>query len=111
MGIIDIDSVPPATMTSAPPLMMRSAAIAIDCSPEEQKRLIVSAETSTGKPARREAMRATFRSDDFRATAHDALGGHRDRLQSRGAEAVDSERRDFDGQARAQGGYAGDVQI
>ena len=28
---------------------MRSAAIAIDCSPDEQKRLMVSAETSTGK--------------------------------------------------------------
>src|SRR5579864_2255706 len=60
MGIIDMDSVPPATITSAPPLIMRSAAMAIDCSPEEQKRLMVSAETSTGNPARREAMRATF---------------------------------------------------
>ena len=55
-----MDSVPPATITSAPPLMMRSAAIAIACKPEEQKRLMVSAETSTGSPARSEAMRATF---------------------------------------------------
>src|SRR6267378_1360431 len=39
---------------------MRSAAMAIDCSPDEQKRLIVSADTSTGSPARSEAMRATF---------------------------------------------------
>ena len=60
IGIMDMDSVPPATITSAPPLMMRSAAIAIACSPEEQKRLMVSAETSTGSPARSEAMRATF---------------------------------------------------
>ena len=40
--------------------MMRSAAIAMACSPDEQKRLMVTAETSTGKPARSEAMRATF---------------------------------------------------
>src|ERR1019366_8587316 len=60
MGIIDIDSVPPATITSAPPLMMRSAAMAIACKPEEQNRLIVTADPSTGSPARSEAMRATF---------------------------------------------------
>ena len=60
IGIIDIDSVPPATMASAPPTMMRSAAIAIACSPDEQKRLMVSADTSTGSPARNDAMRATF---------------------------------------------------
>ena len=60
MGIMDIDSVPPATMISAPPLMMRSAAMAIACSPDEQKRLMVIAETSTGNPARSAAMRATF---------------------------------------------------
>src|SRR5262249_15574866 len=34
--------------------------MAIACSPDEQKRLMVSAETSTGNPARSEAMRATF---------------------------------------------------
>ena len=39
-------------MISAPPLMMRSAAMAIACRPEEQKRLMVIAETSTGNPAR-----------------------------------------------------------
>src|SRR5271155_1937010 len=55
-----MDSVPPASMTSAEPERMRSAAIAIDCNPEEQKRLMVKAEASTGKPARRLAMRATF---------------------------------------------------
>src|SRR5271156_668783 len=47
-------------MASAPPLMIRSAAIAIACKPDEQNRLIVSAETSTGNPARSDAMRATF---------------------------------------------------
>ena len=41
-------SAPPATMTFAWPAMMRSAARAIDCSPEEQNRLIVIAEVSTG---------------------------------------------------------------
>ena len=60
MGIMVMDSIPPATITSAPPAMMRSAAIAIACSPEEQKRLMVIAETSTGRPARSDAMRATF---------------------------------------------------
>jgi hypothetical protein len=39
---------------------MRSAARAIDCKPEEQKRLMVIAEVSTGRPARSDAMRATF---------------------------------------------------
>src|SRR5690348_6876500 len=55
-----MDSVPPATITSAPPPAMRSAAIAIDCNPDEQKRLIVIADASTGNPARSDAIRATF---------------------------------------------------
>ena len=60
MGIMVMDSTPPATIVSAPPAMMRSAAMAIACSPDEQKRLMVMAETSTGRPARSDAMRATF---------------------------------------------------
>src|SRR5215218_5416818 len=60
IGIIDIVSKPPATITSAPPLLILSAAIAIDCNPDEQKRLIVIALVSTGKPARIAAARATF---------------------------------------------------
>src|SRR4051794_36860971 len=60
MGIIVMDSTPPARITSALPDMMRSAAIAIDCRPEEQKRLMVIAEHSTGRPARNDAIRATF---------------------------------------------------
>src|SRR5215467_2614799 len=55
-----IDSVPPASMTSAEPERMRSAAMAMDCSPDEQNRLMVMADASTGSPARRLAMRATF---------------------------------------------------
>src|ERR1700727_1570263 len=55
-----IDSVPPASMTSAEPERTRSAAMAMDCNPYEQKRLMVMPETSTGNPARRLAMRATF---------------------------------------------------
>src|SRR5262249_5691665 len=50
--------------------MMRSAAIAIACKPEEQKRLIVMAETSTGNPARSEAMRATFMPCSASGIAH-----------------------------------------
>src|SRR5216683_246976 len=60
MGTMDMDSVPPATITSAEPERIRSAARAMACRPEEQKRLMVMALVSTGRPARREAMRATF---------------------------------------------------
>ena len=60
MGTIVIDSVPPATTTSANPARIRSAAIAIACSPEEQNRLIVIAGTLSGTPAFRAQMRATF---------------------------------------------------
>src|SRR5215469_9523929 len=60
MGTMLMDSVPPATATSPCPATIRSAAIAMACSPEEQKRLIVIAEDSTGKPARKAAIRATF---------------------------------------------------
>src|SRR2546423_3819484 len=60
IGINDMLSRPPATITSAAPVLMRSAAIAIDCKPDEQKRLIVIALVSTGKPARLAAARATF---------------------------------------------------
>src|SRR6266852_4551078 len=55
MGTMDMDSVPPAMMTSAAPERMRSAARAMACRPEEQKRLMVMAEHSTGRPARSEA--------------------------------------------------------
>ena len=55
-----IDSVPPATMAVAKPAMIRSAAKAIDCRPDEQKRLMVTADALTGMPARRLAIRATF---------------------------------------------------
>ena len=47
--------------TSADPHMMRSAANAIACRPDEQNRLIVTADALTGTPARRLAIRATFR--------------------------------------------------
>src|SRR5262249_51023614 len=51
---------PPATITSAPPARIRSALSAIACNPEEQNRLIVIADVSTGSPARSAAIRATF---------------------------------------------------
>src|SRR5438034_4730693 len=47
-------------ITCAPFVRIRSDAIAIDCSPDEQKRLIVIALVSIGKPARIAAARATF---------------------------------------------------
>jgi hypothetical protein len=52
--------VPPATIVEAKPHITRSAAYAIACRPDEQKRLTVTAEAATGMPARRLAMRATF---------------------------------------------------
>ena len=60
MGIIVIDSTPPATATSARPEAIESAASEIACNPDEQNRLMVIAEHSTGNPARSDAMRATF---------------------------------------------------
>src|SRR5262245_6772371 len=53
-------SVPPATATSTRPAWISSTAMAMVCSPEEQKRLMVAAGTAGGSPARRLAMRATF---------------------------------------------------
>src|SRR5215475_12529980 len=44
----------------AVPHMICSAAKAIACSPEEQNRLIVTADAEMGMPARKLAMRATF---------------------------------------------------
>ncbi len=55
-----MDSAPPATATSACPVMMRSAAMAMDCNPEAQNRLTVIAAVLTGRPARSVAMRAMF---------------------------------------------------
>ena len=54
-GVSDMDSLPPAITISAPPARIRSAASAIDCRPELQKRLMVIAGTESGKPARRAA--------------------------------------------------------
>ncbi len=70
MGTMLIDSVPPAMIADAAPHMMRSAANAIACSPDEQKRLIVTAEALTGTPARRLAMRATFSPCSASGIAH-----------------------------------------
>src|SRR5438132_8148137 len=65
-----MDSVPPATMVDAKPHMMRSAANAIAWRPDEQKRLMVTADAETGMPARRLAMRATFRPCSASGIAH-----------------------------------------
>jgi hypothetical protein len=50
--------------------MIRSAANAIACRPDEQNRLIVVADALTGMPARRLAMRATFMPCSASGIAH-----------------------------------------
>src|SRR5687768_9044743 len=60
MGIIDMDSTPPASPASMPPTAIRSPTMAAACSPDEQKRLMVMAGTSSGSPARCPTRRATF---------------------------------------------------
>jgi hypothetical protein len=51
-NVEDMCSVPPATMVVAKPLMILSAANAMVCSPDEQKRFTVCAGTVSGSPAR-----------------------------------------------------------
>src|SRR5712692_2017167 len=53
-------SSPPATSTSASPAMMRCAANAMVCRPDEQKRLTVTPGTVIGRPARIADRRAIF---------------------------------------------------
>ena len=60
IGTIDIDSVPPASIRSAWPSRIWSAAIATACRPDEQKRLMVCAAIVFGRPANSRPMRATF---------------------------------------------------
>src|SRR2546427_3535302 len=50
-----------ATKTSPSPALIARAAALIAESPEEHRRLKVTAATETGRPARRAAIRATFR--------------------------------------------------
>jgi uncharacterized protein (DUF1800 family) len=50
-------STPPATNTSASPAMMRCAAMAMVCRPEEQKRLMVAPEVVTGSRQQRDLAR------------------------------------------------------
>src|SRR6478735_9924860 len=60
IGTIDIDSVPPASIRSAWPMRIWSAASATACRPDEQKRLMVCAANVCGRPASSTPMRATF---------------------------------------------------
>src|SRR5262245_39872307 len=57
-SIMVMDSTPPPIITSTPSLMMWLAASAMAFRPEEQKRLMVSPPTLTGRPARMAATRA-----------------------------------------------------
>ena len=70
-----IDSVPPATIADATPHMMRSAAKAIACRPDEQKRLMVTADAVTG--SRRAGSRCARRSGPARPPASRSRGSRR----------------------------------
>jgi hypothetical protein len=70
IGTMLIDSVPPASMRSASPRRIRSAAIAIACTPDEQKRLMVTPGTAFGRPASSTPMRATFMPCSASGIAH-----------------------------------------
>src|ERR1700704_5564614 len=63
-------SVPPAIMACPEPALMRSAANAMACKPDAQNRLTVTADASTGMPARRLAIRATFMPCSASGMAH-----------------------------------------
>src|SRR4051812_34588199 len=52
------------------PVAMRSATIAVDCRPDEQKRLMVIAGTESGTPARKPTWRATLRPCSASGCAH-----------------------------------------
>jgi hypothetical protein len=60
-GARDIDSTPPARTRSASPSRTWRTACTIASRPEAQSRFTVTPGTSTGSPAIRVAMRATFR--------------------------------------------------
>jgi hypothetical protein len=60
-GARDIDSTPPARTSSASPTRICRAAWTTASRPEAQRRLTVAAGTSTGRPAKSAAIRATFR--------------------------------------------------
>jgi hypothetical protein len=60
-------------MQSAQPHMIRSAAKAMACSPDEQKRLIVTAEDSLGTPASHDACLATFIPCSASGIAHPSI--------------------------------------
>jgi hypothetical protein len=56
-----IDSTPPARQMSASPAAIARAALAIASRPDPHSRLTVAPGTSTGRPASRTPIRATFR--------------------------------------------------
>ena len=56
----EIDSMPPATITGTASTITRCAAMAMACSPEEQKRFTVVPAVVTGRPARSAICRATL---------------------------------------------------
>ena len=58
--IMLMDSSPPPMAASAPPRMIWWAAMAMACSPDEQKRFTVVPATDAGRPARIRATRATL---------------------------------------------------
>ena len=92
-------------MAVAPPAMIRSAAKAIACKPDEQNRLIVTADAETGIPARRLAIRATFSPCSASGIAQPRMTSSTSARSSRGGalqRGVDDDRRQVVGTGRAQ---------
>src|SRR5688572_24711025 len=83
-------SVPPAMMAFAEPPLMRSAANAIACNPDAQNLFTVTAEASTGNPARRLAMRATFSPCSASGIAHPRMTSSMSAAPTPGARCITS---------------------
>src|SRR5579885_1921567 len=95
-----MDSAPPARMISALPARMRSAAMAMDCRPELQKRLMVTPGTRSGSPARRAAQRAMLLPDSPSGMAQPRITSS---MSSCGTCGYSSRRRRITAAARSSG--------
>ena len=90
IGTIDMDSSPPAMAISICPDIMANAAWAMDCTPEEQNRLMVSAGTVSGSPAPSETRRATFMPCSPSGKAHPMMTSSTSAGSTAGARASNS---------------------
>jgi len=87
-----MDSVPPASATVAAPDRTRSAAMAIASRPDAQNRFTVTADAEIGRPARSEAMRATFRPCSPSGIAHPSTTSSTSAASTAGTRASASRR-------------------